>query len=187
VAAGRFLAGVVIAGLIAFGLAAVAFLPMALATGGMIRHLGATSHIIGHASIPWDSFNLHQLNPSSLSHLLFDSSDLGVLGGLYVGPLAVLGVLLCVIAYQRGDAFARFLLSIFGATALYFLLASFGTHFGLAYLHFYIPLVNRIREAGRYLAIFTILTALLCRSGLPGDHGCGKRQVRTEGWVAPLF
>jgi hypothetical protein len=180
VAAGRFLAGVVIAGLIGFGLAAVAFLPMAAATGGMIRHVGAKSHIIGHASIPWDIFNLHQLNPSSLTHLLFDSSNLGVLGGLYVGPLALLGVLLCVIAYQRGDAFARFLLIIFGATALYFLLAGFGTHFGLAYLHFHIPLLNRIREAGRYLAIFTILTALLAGLGFQVivDVASGKLELK---------
>jgi hypothetical protein len=161
-----FLAGLGIAGIIAFALAAVAFLPMTLATGGMIRHLGAGSHIVGDAFIPWDSFNLCQLSPCSLTHLFFDSSDLGVLGGLYVGPFALLGLLLCVIAYQRGDAFARFLLIAFGVLALYFLLAGFGTHFGLAYVHFHIPLLNRIREAGRYLAIFSMLTALLAGLGL---------------------
>jgi hypothetical protein len=69
--------------------------------------------VIGHASVPWDSFNVSQLKPSALSHLLFDSSDLRVLGGLYVGPFALLKMLLCVRAYRRGDASIRFLLVTF--------------------------------------------------------------------------
>ena len=188
-AAGRLLAGLGVAGIIAFALAAVAFLPMTLATGGMIRHLGA-DYIIGHASIPWKDFNLHQLNPSSVSHVLFDSSDLQVLGGLYVGPLALLGVLLCPVAYRRGDAFARFLLLTFGAIAVYFLLAGFGTHFGIAYLHFHIPLINRIREAGRYLSVFTMLAAFLAGLGLQVivDVASGKLELkgglRRYFWIA---
>jgi hypothetical protein len=186
-AAGRLLAGLLIAGVIALGLGAVAFLPMTLATGGMIRHVGANSHIIGHASIPWDSFNLHQLNPSSLSHLLFGSSDLGVLGGLYVGPLALLGLLICVVGYRCGGAFARFLLITFGAIALYFLLAGFGTHFGLAYMHFYIPLLNRIREAGRYLAVFTTLTALLAGLGLQVIVDVASHKLELTGGLRRYF
>jgi hypothetical protein len=188
-AAGRLLAGLGISGIIAFGLAAAALVPMTLATGGMIRH-GTRPPIIGHASIPWDSFNLHQLSPSALSHVLFDSSDLHVIGGLYVGPLALLGVLLCVIVYRRGDAFARFLLFTFGAMAFYFLMAGFGTHFGLAYIHFHLPLLNRIREAGRYLAVFTMLTAFLAGLGLQVimDAASGKLELkgglRRYFWIA---
>lgn len=190
-AVGRLLAGLGISGVIAFCLTAVAFVPVVLATGGMIRH-GPRVPIIGHASIPWDSFNVMQLRPSALSHLLFDSSDLRVLGGLYVGPLALLGVILCVIAYRRGDAFARFLLLTFGAIALYFLLAGFGTYFGLAYLHFHIPLLNRIREAGRYLAIFTMLTALLAGLGLQVIMDVASRKLELKGgwrryfWIATV-
>ncbi|PYK12751.1 MAG: hypothetical protein DME65_03335, partial [Verrucomicrobia bacterium] len=165
-AVGRLLLGLTLSGVIAFGLAAVAFLPMILATEGMIRYIGPSSYVIGHAAIPWEHFNEHQLAPKDLSHLLIDSSDLRVTGGLYVGPLAFLGALLCAVAYRRGDSFARFLLLTFGVMALYFLMAGFGTHFGLAYLHFDIPLLNRIREAGKYLAIFTVLTALLAGLGL---------------------
>jgi hypothetical protein len=181
-AAGRLLAGLGISGIVAFGLAAVAFVPMTLATGGMIRH-GPRVPLIGHASIPWDSFNLHQLDPSALSHILLDSSDLRVIGGLYVGPLALLGVTLCVVTYRRADAFTRFLLLTFGALALYFLLAGFGTHFGLAYIHFYIPLLNRIREAGRYLALFTMFTAVLTGLGLQVivDVASGNLDLK-NGW-----
>jgi hypothetical protein len=52
VAAGRLLLGLGVSATIAFGLAAVAFLPMTPATGATIRHLGSNSHFIGHASIP---------------------------------------------------------------------------------------------------------------------------------------
>jgi hypothetical protein len=142
----------------------VAFVPMTLATDEMIRAVGNQS-ITGHASIPWESFNVSQLAPHQLGHLLFDSSNARVLGGIYVGPLALLGVLLCVLAYQRSDSFGRFLLLTSAILALYFLLAGFGTHFGIAYLHFHVPLLNRIREAARYLVIFTTLIALLCGIG----------------------
>jgi hypothetical protein len=185
-AAGRLLAGLGISGIISFGLAAVAFLPMTLATAGMIRH-GTHPPLIGHTSIPWDSFNLQQLKPSDLSHLLFDSSDLHVVGGLYVGPLALLGVLLCVIAYQRADAFVRFLLLTFAAMAFYFLLAGFGTHFGLAYVHFHIPPLNRIREAGRYLALFTMLTALLAGLGLQVIVDVASRKLELKGGLRWYF
>jgi hypothetical protein len=162
--ASQLLAGLVFSGVIAIALAAVAFLPMVLATGEMIRAVGNQS-IIGHASIPWKSFNASQLAPNQLGHLLFDSSGLRVLGGIYVGPFAFLGVLLCVPAYQRSDGFGRFLLLTCAVLALYFLLAGFGTHFGIAYLHFHVPLLNRIREAARYLVIFTTLTVLLSGIG----------------------
>jgi hypothetical protein len=184
--AGRLLAGFGLAGVITFCLAAVAFLPMVLATGGMIRH-GPRVPLVGHASIPWDSFNQYQLEPSSLSHLLFDSADLRVLGGLYVGPLALLGVLLCFVAYRRGDTFARFPLLTFGAIALYFLMAGFGTHFGLAYLHFHIPLLNRIREAGRYLGVFTMLTALLAGLGLQTIIDVASRKLELKGGLRLYF
>ena len=186
-AAGRLLAGLVIAGAIIFSLAAVAFLPMALATGDMIRHLGSNSQIIGHASIPWVRFNEHQLAAKDFTHLLFDSSDLRVIGGIYVGPLAFLGLLLCPVAYRRGDAFARFVLLTFGAIAVYFLLAGFGTHFGLAYLHFHIPLLNRIREAGRYLAVFTMLAAFLAGLGLQVIVNVSNGKLELKGGLRRYF
>jgi hypothetical protein len=189
-AMGRLFLGLSLSSLIAFALAAVAVLPMAIATGDMIRHIGNYPPVIGHASIPWNAFNVSQLTPSSLSHLLFDSSDLRVFGGLYVGPLALLGVLLCVIAYRRGDVLTRFLILTFALMALYFLMAGFGTHFGLAYVHFYIPLLNRIRETARYLVIFTTLTAFLAGLGLQVLIGVVTGEVELKGgwrryfWIA---
>ena len=55
----RVVWSLVLCGGIAFGLAGVAILPMYLATGEMIRHIGAGASVIGHAHIPWENFNLH--------------------------------------------------------------------------------------------------------------------------------
>jgi hypothetical protein len=185
--AGQLLAGLVISGVIATALAAVAFVPMTLATGEMIRAVGNES-ITGHASVPWKSFNVSQLAPHQLGHLLFDSSGLRVLGGIYVGPFALLGVLLCVPAYQRSDSFGRFLLLTSAVLALYFLLAGFGTHFGIAYLHFHVPLLNRIREAARYLVIFTTLIVLLSGIGFQILIDLARGRITlTRGWRYYLY
>jgi len=182
-AAGWLVLVLALSALIAFCLAAAAILPMTLATGDMIRAVGKGAAVIGHASIPWESFNQYQLAPKDLSHVLFDSSDLHVVGGPYVGPLALLGVLLCPLAYRRSDSLNRFGIVIFGLLAFYFLLAGFGTHFGLAYLHFHIPLLNRIREAGRHLVVFTTLTSLLTGLGLQIIVDlAAKRFILKGGW-----
>ena len=158
--------GLVIGGVLAFALAGVAFLPMAMETGRMIRAVGNHPPLIGHASLPWESFNASQLEPRALADIFFHSSAANALGSLYIGPLALLGMLLCILAYRGATAFGRFLIATFAFIGLYCLLAGFGTHFGLAYLHFHIPLLNRIREAARYLVIFTTLTALMAGLGL---------------------
>jgi len=183
-AAGRLFLGISISAVIAFCLCAAAFLPMTLATRDMIRFVGYHPAVIGHAQIPWEAFNDSQLQPRQLTHLLFGSSDpqAGV-GGLYVGPLGVFGLLLCVIAYRRTGATGRFLILTLGLMAFYFLIAGFGTHFGLAYVHFHIPLLNLIREATRHLVIFTTFVALLAALGLQSllDVVTGKIHL-TKGW-----
>jgi hypothetical protein len=183
-AVGRLFLGFSISAVIAFCLCAVAFLPMTLATRDMIRFVGHHMWIIGHASIPWEAFNANQLAPRQLIHVLFDSSDPQAgPGGLYVGPLGVFGMLLCIVAYHRAGAIESFLILAFGLMAFYFLIAGFGTHFGLAYVHFHIPLLNLIREATRHLVIFTTFAALLAALGLQSlmDVVTGKIPL-TKGW-----
>jgi hypothetical protein len=183
-AVGRLFLGISISAVVAFCLSAVAFVPMILATRDMIRFVGHHPPVIGHASIPWEAFNDNQLEPRQLIHLLFDSSDPRAgPGGLYVGPLGVFGLLLCVTAYRRAGAIERFLILTFGLMASYFLIAGFGTHFGLAYVHFHIPLLNLIREATRHLVIFTTFVALLAALGLQSllDVITGKIDL-TKGW-----
>jgi hypothetical protein len=149
---------------IAFGLAGAAILPMYIATPEMIRHVGAGAAVIGHAHIPWGSFNLAQLTLIQAPGILIRPGWIAIVGSPYVGPLGLVGVLLCGIFFRRLDPFLRLLVVTFGAIGLYGLLSGFGTNLGLAYVNFHLPLINRIREAGRYLVLFVIAVSFL--SGL---------------------
>jgi hypothetical protein len=149
---------------IAFGLAGAAILPMYLATSAMIRHIGGNAAVIGHAHIPWENFNLHQLTLDQAIGVIVRPTWINVVGSPYVGPLAVTGTFLTLIYFRRLDAFTRTLAIAFAVLALYGLLSSFGTNLGLAYINFHLPFINRIREAGRHLILFIIGVSFL--SGL---------------------
>ena len=149
---------------IAFGLAGAATLPMYLATGQMIRHIGGNAAVIGHAHIPWENFNLHQLTLYQAIGIAVRPTWINIVGSPYIGPLGAMGTLLTLIYFRRLDAFLRTLAFAFGILALYGLLSGFGTNLGLAYVNFHLPFINRIREAGRHLVLFVIGAAFL--SGL---------------------
>ena len=146
----------VLCGGIAFGLAGAAIVPMYMATGEMIRHIGGGAAVIGHAHIPWENFNLTQLNLNQAAGIVIKPTWISIVGSPYVGPLGVIGTLLAGIYFRRLARFPRMLVLAFGAIALYGLLSGFGTNLGLAYLNFHLPFINRIREAGRYLVLFVI-------------------------------
>ncbi len=150
---------------IAFGLAGAAILPMSIATGNMIRHIGTGAAVIGHGSIPWDHFNLHQLTLNQVIGIVVRPTWIAIVGSPYVGPLGVLGTLLAAIYFRRLDPFLRMLVLAFGVIALYGLLSGFGTNLGLAYVNFHLPLVNRIRQAGRHLVLFVIGVSFLSGFG----------------------
>jgi hypothetical protein len=149
---------------IALGLAAAAILPMYIATGEMIRHVGAGAAVIGHEHIPWKSFNLSQLTLSQAPGILIRPTWIHIVGSPYVGPLGVIGTLLAGIYFRRLDSFLRALAVAFGVIGLYGLLSGFGTNLGLAYVNFHLPFINRIREGGRHLVLFVIGVSFL--SGL---------------------
>jgi len=152
-------------GVIAFGLAGAAILPMYLATGEMIRHVGAGGTVIGHAQIPWKSFNLYQLSPSQAAGIIIRPTWISIVGSPYVGPLGVIGALLAAIYFRRLDSFLRMLVLGFGTIGLYGLLSAFGTNLGLAYVNFHLPLIGRFREAGRHLVLFVIGISFLSGIG----------------------
>jgi hypothetical protein len=150
---------------IAFGLAGAAILPMYLAAGGMIRHVGAGTAVVGYAPIPWNSFNLFQLSLSQAAGIIIRPSWISIVGSPYVGPLGVTGTLLAAFYFRRLDSFLRMLVLGFGTIALYGLLSGFGTNLGFAYINFYLPFINRIREAGRHLVLFAIGVSFLSGIG----------------------
>jgi hypothetical protein len=149
---------------ITLGLAGVAILPMYVATGEMIRHIGAGAAVIGHAQIPWENFNLTQLTLNQATGIVVKPTWISIVGSPYIGPLGLIGTLLTGIYFRRLDPFLRMLVVAFGVIGLYGLLSGFGTNLGLAYLNFHLPLINRIREAGRHLVLFVIGVSFL--SGL---------------------
>jgi hypothetical protein len=161
---GHVTCSLVVCGCIAFGLAGAAILPMCIATGEMIRHIGASAPVIGHAHIPWESFNLSQLSLNQAAGILVRPTWINIVGSPYVGPLGVIGALLAGIYFSHLDSFQRMLAVAFAVICLYGLLSAFGTNLGLAYVNFHLPLINRIREAGRHLILFVIGVAFL--SGL---------------------
>ena len=154
----------VVCGGIAFGLAAAAILPLYIATGEMIRHVAAGATVIGHAHIPWKSFNLIQLSLSQAAGVVIRPTWIHIVGSPYVGPLGLIGALLTAIYFRRLDPFPRILVLAFGIIGLYGLLSGFGTNLGLAYINFHLPLIDKIREAGRHLVLFVIGVSFL--SGL---------------------
>jgi hypothetical protein len=151
---------------IAFGLAGAAVLPMYIATGEMIRHIGAGAAVIGHAHIPWNNFNLHQLTLNQALGIVVRPTWIkpDIVGSPYVGPLGLIGMLLTGIYFRRLGPLLRMLALAFGVIGLYGLLSGFGTNMGLAYVNFHLPFINRIREAGRHLVLFVIGVSFL--SGL---------------------
>jgi hypothetical protein len=150
---------------IAFGLAGAAIVPMYMATGEMIRHIGGGAAVIGHAHIPWENFNLTQLKLNEVTGIVIRPTWIAIVGSPYVGPLGVIGTLLAGIYFRRVAQFPRMLVLAFGAIALYGLLSGFGTNLGLAYLNFHVPFINRIRESGRYLVLFVIGVSFLSGFG----------------------
>ena len=160
----RVTCSLAVCGGIAFGLAGAAIVPMYIATGEMIRHIGAGAPVIGHARIPWESFNLYQLTLNQAMGIVVRPAWIAIVGSPYVGPLGLIGTLLTGIYFRRLDPILRMLTMAFGVISLYGLLSAFGTNLGLAYVNFHLPFVNRIREAGRYLVLFVIGVSFL--SGL---------------------
>jgi hypothetical protein len=175
---------------IAFGLAGVAMLPMYIATGEMIRHIGSGAAVIGHAHIPWENFNLIQLKLNQAAGIVIRPTWISIVGSPYVGPLGVIGTLLAVIYFRRLAQFPRILVLAFGAIALYGLLSGFGTNLGLAYLNFHLPLINRIREGGRHLVLFVIGVSFLSGLGyslLPQAFEQYKNRRNVRLLIAPAL
>jgi hypothetical protein len=150
---------------IAFGLAGAATLPMYIATGEMMRVIALNAWVIGHASIPWEYFNVDQLTLSQAIHIVIGPIRILKLGGPYVGPLGLIGTILTAIYFRRLDPFRRMLVVAFGIIGLYGLLSGFGTNLGFAYVNFHLPFINLIREAARHLVLFVIGVSFLSGVG----------------------
>ncbi len=160
----RLFVSLICAGLLAVGLGGVSAIPVYLGIPEMVRHIGR-GFVIGNEHIPWEAFNGTQLAPSDWFHVVFNPGAVEVVGSPYIGPLGVAGIFCALVFYRRLDSLGKWLVVTVGAIGLYGLLSAFGTHYGLAYLNFHLPMIDKIREAGRHLVLFVIATVLLTGIG----------------------
>lgn len=160
----RLVASLAAAAAIAFGLAAVATIPVYIGIEGMIRFIGG-GFVLGHEHLPWAKFIEYQLAIRQLPGLLVEPAWISILGSPYVGPLGVAGSVFALLFFRRLDSMERLLVGVIGSIGLYALLSSCGTNLGFAYLNYHLPLINQIREAGRHLVLFLIVIVFLAGVG----------------------
>lgn len=192
----RLIVSLLFAGAIAFGVGGVSAVPVYLGVKDMVRHIGA-GFVLGHEKIPWEKFSQMQMTFTDFPSILLNPGHLAIVGSPYVGPLGLAGVVFAFFFFRRLDSFSKLLAITIGAIGLFGLLSAFGTHLGLAYLNYQLPLLNKIREAGRYLVLFLIGVVFLsgigfdqlgsfCKEGVAKQHG-GRGVLIVLGAVVVLF
>jgi hypothetical protein len=117
--------------------------------------------VIGKTKIPFESFLLDQLPPSSLGGVLVPSTKVLIVGNPFFGFAA------CVLTFLSVHVIRRHPLIIgLWVLGLWGLLSAFGSHFGLAYINYHIPFVNLMREPSRHLFVFAFCGSILSGLGL---------------------
>jgi hypothetical protein len=134
--------------------------PTGLEMKDMIRWLGPHGSVIGNAPLSFEAFLLDEAPLSEWTRIFVDGPRTSLVGGSMIGLVPALLALLSL--FRKSS---RPLALSFGLLALYGLLSSFGTHSGLAYLNYQIPLINKIREPSRHLVLFTIAASTLTAIG----------------------
>jgi uncharacterized membrane protein YfhO len=154
------LARVVAIGIVALLLLAPVIMPAVLELKNVIRLLGPFPYVTGNARIPFEAFQYDQLAIADLSGVFFKSKSPEV-GSQFVGVLTIALASVAVVSRPRS-----WLIIALTFIAAYSLISSTGTHLGLAYLNYNIPLVNKIREPSRFLALFQFAVSVLAALGI---------------------
>ena len=125
----------------------------------MIRWIGNFPAIMLNERVPFNAFVYYKLPLADFWRIFFHY-DGGLVGGAYIGFFAVP---LVAFAFLRGATWLPLTLLV---TASYSLLSAFGDDLGFAYINHKIPLLNKIREPSRNLALFQFCIAILCSLGI---------------------
>lgn len=126
---------------------------------GMVRWTEAGA-VVGNERVPFAGFHTGQAERADLAKVVFPLDIQPMTGDPYLGMavvfLAIFGV------FRRRQNWIVMPLLILG---IYALLSSAGTHFGLAYINYRLPLLNKIREPGRHLYVFALAACTLAAFG----------------------
>ncbi|MEA9598524.1 hypothetical protein VC178_01275 [Polynucleobacter sp. AP-Sanab-80-C2] len=134
-------------------------IPPVIEAEKLIRWIGNYPAILLNQRIPFEAFVHYKFPIQDFWRIFFYKSG-AMVGNPYVGFFAVP---LIAFAFLRNISWVLIVLSV---VASYALLSSFGDDLGFAYLNHQIPLVNKIREPTRNLALFQFCIAILMALGL---------------------
>lgn len=134
-------------------------LPPVVEAGKMIRWIGNFPAIFLNSRVPFDAFIYYKLPIQDLWRLFLYTPG-NLVGGAYVGFFAIP---LIIFAFIRGITWVPL---TFVFIAFYALFSAFGDDLGFAYVNHAIPLLNKIREPSRNLALFHFSVSILASIGL---------------------
>lgn len=142
-----------------FLICAPMLLPALMESGKMIRWIGNFPAIFLNEKIPFEAYVFYKFHIKDAWEIFFYKGS-HMVGSAYVGFFAIPLVMLAFL--KKGNWLVIVLLT----TAIYSLLSSFGDEAGLAYINHKLPLLNKIREPSRFLALFQFSVAVLASIGL---------------------
>lgn len=143
-----------------FLLVAPAVLPVFIEFKEMIRWIGPYPPIVGHERIPFEAFLIDQLSLTELGGVLVKIANKAV-GSQFIGPVAISLMLIALARRPRS-----WVAGAMAMIAVYALASSAGSNLGLAYVNYFLPLVNKIREPSRFLILFQLATGILAALGI---------------------
>jgi ABC-type polysaccharide/polyol phosphate export permease len=150
-----------------FLICAPVIVPTGLDMSKMIRWIGSHGSVVGNVKLPFEACVIDQKSPLTLQYVVMGTAGDGLVGSSFIGWAAALAM---IAGLALGKP--RVAVMAFASLATYGLLSFYGTHCGLAYLNYMIPLVNKIREPSRHLVLFVSGASVLAALGA---HAAQKR------------
>ena len=124
-----------------------------------IRWLSAAGYMIGRGAVPYAAFLEDQSSIFELLNVLVPIR-VNVAGDSFVGILVLAFATIGVLWRWRSP-----FVICYGGAAVYFWLSSTGSHLGLSFINYQIPLLNAIRQPSRNLFIVSFAVAYLAAVG----------------------
>jgi hypothetical protein len=147
-------------GALTFLICSPVLLPVVLDNRGMIRFNGNDPPTVGYERMTFDAMLVGQLEISNLAGALLPLQVQSSVGSPFVGIAAGLLALLAIF-----KARSNWIIAPLFFISLYALLSSAGSHLGLAYINYRLPLINKVREPARHLFLFVLGFSVLAAFG----------------------